>query len=111
MLIGAAGLAIAGSGVREFRRASTAIDPVHVDAASNLVTTGIFAYTRSPMYVGITTLLLAWAAYLGSLRALAGPVVLAAFLNRLQVIPEERAMMPKFAESYAAYRTKVRRRI
>jgi protein-S-isoprenylcysteine O-methyltransferase Ste14 len=109
VLIGAAGLAIAGSGVREFRRASTTIDPVHVDAASTLVTTGIFGYTRNPMYVGFATLLAAWAVYLGDPWALAGPVVLAAFLNRFQIIPEERAMKAKFDDAYEHYTRRVRR--
>lgn len=109
LLVAVAGLAAAGSGVREFRRASTTIDPVHVDAASTLVTAGIFGYTRNPMYVGFATLLVAWAVYLGNPWALAGPVVLVGFLHRFQIIPEERAMKAKFGDAYDHYTRRVRR--
>jgi protein-S-isoprenylcysteine O-methyltransferase Ste14 len=58
------GLLIAKSGVRDFVRAKTTINPVNIDAASTLVTTGMFAYTRNPMYLGMTVLLLGWAVFL-----------------------------------------------
>jgi protein-S-isoprenylcysteine O-methyltransferase Ste14 len=108
-LVFAAGLIMAGFGVRAFRRAATTIDPVHVDAASALVTAGIFRYSRNPMYVGFTAMLVAWAIFLGSPWGLLGPAMFVLFLTRFQIAPEERAMQAKFGTAYSEYQKRVRR--
>lgn len=92
-----------------FRRNHTTIDPVHIERASRLVTTGPFGFSRNPMYLGMTALLLAWATYLSAPWALLGPIVFVTFITRFQIIPEERAMSAKFGKDYAAYQQKVRR--
>jgi protein-S-isoprenylcysteine O-methyltransferase Ste14 len=102
------GLAIGSAGFLEFRRRRTTIDPIHIDAASALVTTGIFAYSRNPMYVGFTLMLAGWVLSLGDYRLLAGPLVFALFIWRFQILPEERVMTAKFGEAYLAYWQRVR---
>ena len=52
-----AGLALGASGFLEFRRFGTTHDPAHIQRASRLVTSGVFGYTRNPMYLGIATIL------------------------------------------------------
>jgi protein-S-isoprenylcysteine O-methyltransferase Ste14 len=47
---------LASSGIGAFRRAKTPLDPVHIDRASTLVTSGIYRFTRNPMYLSLTTL-------------------------------------------------------
>ena len=108
-LFGLAGFGLLASGFLAFRRARTTIDPVRIDAASSVVTGGIFAYTRNPMYVGFTALLLAWAAYLAIPWTLLGPIFFVLFINRFQIIPEERVMSAKFGAAYDDYRKRVRR--
>ena len=95
--------------VRAFLTARTTIDPVHIDQASALVTTGIYRVTRNPMYVALTALLCTWAAYLGTPWVIAGPILFAAFINRFQIIPEERMLRTLFGDAYAAYCQHVRR--
>ena len=95
--------------VRAFRRAKTTIDPVHVERASTVVTTGIYRITRNPMYVAFTCLLLSWAAYLAAPWALFGPLIFVLFVNRFQIVPEERAMGSKFGLAYTDYKNGVRR--
>ena len=102
-------LALAGPAFLEFRRTGTTIDPIRPENASTMVTSGIYRITRNPMYVGLTALLLGWAVWLSVPWALAGPVFFAVYLNRLQIIPEERAMAGKFGRSYELYRQHVRR--
>jgi protein-S-isoprenylcysteine O-methyltransferase Ste14 len=92
-----------------FRRAGTTPDPVHVDRASTLVTTGVYAWTRNPMYVGLTLLLCAWACVLAAPWTAAGPPLFAAYITRFQILPEERALSERFGEAYAAYLRRVRR--
>jgi protein-S-isoprenylcysteine O-methyltransferase Ste14 len=105
----AVGLVIGGAGVFAFRRARTTINPVNLQAASVLVTTGIFRISRNPMYVGFTALLSAWAIYLAAPWAVIGPVAFVIFTQRFQIRPEERVMLAKFAGQYADYQTRVRR--
>lgn len=105
----ALGLGIVVTGARTFWKARTTIDPVNLHRASSLVVGGIFSLTRNPMYVGFTTVLIGWAACLGSLWALIGPVVFVLYTTRFQIMPEERMMMTKFGAEYEAYRARVRR--
>lgn len=112
---GMAGVFLIGGGligppaIRRFNRAGTTINPVRIDQASALVTTGIYGRTRNPMYVGLTALLLALAAVLGNLWAMAGPVLFALFITRFQILPEERVMQAKFGQAYLDYKARVRR--
>ena len=95
--------------LRAFRQAKTTINPVQIDRASALVTGGIYRWSRNPMYVALTLLLAAWALFLGGTLVWAGPLVLALWLDRLQILPEEAAMRARFGPAYDAYRTQVRR--
>ena len=73
------------------------------------MTSGIYRITRNPMYVGMTLLLTAWTAGLGSAWLLAGPLLFALFITRFQIVPEERVMQAKFGDAYTRYRQQVRR--
>lgn len=101
--LGFTGMGVILAGVSAFRRHGTTVDPLHPDAASRVVRTGIYRRTRNPMYLGFTVALLGWAVGLGHPLAL---IVLPAFplyLTRFQIRPEERALGAKFGEAYAAY--------
>jgi protein-S-isoprenylcysteine O-methyltransferase Ste14 len=102
------GLIAMGAGMR-FRRAKTTIDPLKPQAASSLVTAGIFRYTRNPMYLGLLFLLVAWAVLLSSPFALLGPVAFVTYISRFQIVPEERVLATLFGAEYAAYQSEVRR--
>ncbi len=95
--------------IRAFIRAKTTINPVAITQASSLVVGGIYRVTRNPMYVALTLLLCAWACWLGTAVAALGPMVFAAFIDRFQIVPEERALQARFGAEYAAYRLRVRR--
>lgn len=95
--------------LRAFRKADTTVDPVRIDRASALVTDGIYRVTRNPMYLSLTLMLVAWALWLGGPWVWAGPVLLALWLDRFQIRPEERAMSARFGAAYGAYRREVRR--
>lgn len=92
-----------------FGRAKTTINPVDIESASSLVTTGIYGISRNPMYVGLTSLLVVLALALSNGWLLAGPVLFAVFVTLFQILPEERVMAAKFGAEYAAYRRRVRR--
>ncbi|MBI3132336.1 MAG: isoprenylcysteine carboxylmethyltransferase family protein [Acidobacteria bacterium] len=107
--LGFAGVAIVFSGVAAFRRHGTTVDPIHPEAAQQVVRSGIYRFTRNPMYLGMTLLLLGWAAYLAHPLALLVLPGFMAYLDRFQIRPEERALGAKFGEPYQAYLREVRR--
>lgn len=92
-----------------FGKAQTTVNPVLIDTASTLVVTGIYRVTRNPMYVALTLLLCAWAAWLGRPLEALGPLAFIVFITRFQIIPEERVLSTKFGSAYADYRRCVRR--
>lgn len=92
-----------------FLRARTTINPLKPGNASALVMGGIYRFTRNPMYLGLATLLLAWAIYLGNIAALAGVLLFILYMNRFQIVPEERALQARFGAEFDAYCARVRR--
>lgn len=109
LALAAAGLAVAVAGVLGFRRARTTVNPLRPERASALVTSGIYRWSRNPMYLGDLLLLLGWAAWLGSVPALCLVPAFVLCLNRFQIRAEEGALAARFGETYAAYCRRVRR--
>ena len=105
----ALGALVAVQGARTFWRNKTTISPVDLESASALVTSGVFRFSRNPMYVGFTAMLVGWAVCLAAPWALVGPVAFVLFTNRFQIIPEERVMRDKFGQAYDDYQAQVRR--
>lgn len=106
VLVGA-GISLAG--VLSFKRARTTVNPTNPDAASALVTAGIYRLTRNPMYLGFLFLLLGWALFLPNGVALIGPFAFVLYMNRFQITPEERVLSRLFGTEFAAYQAMVRR--
>lgn len=103
------GVAISAAGIVSFRRARTTVNPTRPDATSSLVATGVYRFTRNPMYLGLFLVLVGWAAYLSNAVALAGPLLFALYINRFQIVPEERALTAKFGAAFDDYRRRTRR--
>lgn len=104
-----AGLAVAALGVLTFRHYRTTANPLQPQASTQLVTSGIFGYSRNPMYLGMALCLIGWALWLGHLLAWLGVPLFIACLQRLQIEPEERILLRKFGQPYADYLEQVRR--
>jgi protein-S-isoprenylcysteine O-methyltransferase Ste14 len=108
-LLLAAGVGFAISGVLAFRQARTTVDPTRPGAASALVAAGVYRISRNPMYVGFALALAAWALSLGNALSLLLVPLFVLYLNRFQIIPEERALRARFGAAYDAYAGSVRR--
>ena len=103
------GLALDTLGLVVFLRARTTVNPLSPDKASAVVTTGIYRYTRNPMYLGMLLVLTGWAVYLAAPFALLAPAGFAAYITRFQIRPEEEILLEKFGEPYREYLGRVRR--
>jgi len=108
-VIALCGGALALAGSIALKRASTTINPLRPANASSLVTSGIYRYTRNPMYLGLLLVLVGWAVHLSSVLALPGPLVFVLYIRRFQIEPEERVLAAKFGQSYSDYTSQVRR--
>lgn len=95
--------------VGKFRRAETTTNPIAPEKASQLVTSGIFGYTRNPMYLAMLLILLAFGLKLGN----AFNTLLAAgfvyYMNHFQIKYEEAALLKLFGKDYQLYQKAVRR--
>lgn len=103
------GVLVTLAGIVEFRRARTTVNPLMPEAASSLVDRGIYRLTRNPMYLGFALALLGWGIYLSNPVSLAMLFAFVAYMNRFQIIPEERVLESLFGDAFKGYRTKVRR--
>lgn len=104
-----AGIAIAMLGVLEFRKARTTVNPTNPDGTSSIVASGIYRWSRNPMYVGFLLVLLGWGVYLANLVAILLVPGFVLYMNRFQIQPEERALENKFGAAYTRYKQGVRR--
>ncbi|MEE9302341.1 MAG: isoprenylcysteine carboxylmethyltransferase family protein, partial [Thiotrichaceae bacterium] len=77
--------------------------------ASHLVTSGMYRYTRNPMYVGLAILLTGWAIYLGSASPFLLIPLFVFVLTIQQIKPEEVILEEKFGQEYINYKNSVRR--
>ena len=105
----ALGIALAAAGVVEFRRAQTTVNPMDPSSTSTLVMSGVYRFTRNPMYLGFAFILLGWGAFLSNAATLLVVAGFIFYLTRFQIVPEERALERAFGADFRAYRAVVRR--
>jgi protein-S-isoprenylcysteine O-methyltransferase Ste14 len=104
-----AGAAIILTAMLQFRRAHTTVNPLKPAKASALVCSGIFGYSRNPMYLGLSIALCGWAVVLGSLGAWLALPLFVLVITRLQIEPEEAVLATLFGTAYADYCARVGR--
>ena len=92
---------------RQLIRIKTTLSLEH--PATDLATTGIFAWSRNPMYLGMVLLCVGVAILLNSLWMLILSAALAVVLHRGVIVPEEAYLERRFGRRYLDYKAKVRR--
>lgn len=104
-----AGGLVGARGLLHFDDVGTTFHPHHPEKTTTLVTTGVYGRTRNPMYVAMALGLLGHAAYRGRAAAVLPVWGYAAYLQRFQIRPEERALSELFGAQYSAYARRVHR--
>ena len=103
------GFGILFSAARSFKEHQTTINPIKIETASSLVVSGIFNYSRNPMYLGMALILLGLSLKFNIIGGLIFTALFILFITNFQIKPEEKAMQKIFGEEFLSYKNKVRR--
>jgi len=109
ILFGLVGAAFIVLGVWEFRNSSTTINPHKPHNSSTMVRSGVYKWTRNPMYLGMAFLLVAGGVYLANALSIGLVWVFVAYLTRFQIGPEECELLRLFPDEFKSYCDQTRR--
>ncbi len=90
-----------------FVRAGTDVIPFR--NVTRLVTSGVYRYTRNPMYLGMFAVLLGCAVTIGAASALLVPLLFAAIVEARFIRSEEQMLHGLFPQEFPDYCARVRR--
>ncbi|MDR9418528.1 methyltransferase family protein [Gracilimonas sp.] len=96
-------------GIIQFMKNKTSVDPHHPEKASMLVTSGVYNFSRNPMYLAMFLILLGGLLKFGEPAGLIVLIFYVWYMNEFQIKPEEEVMTQKFGEEFMKYKSKVRR--
>jgi protein-S-isoprenylcysteine O-methyltransferase Ste14 len=91
----------------EFRRARTTLDP-H-GSAKQIVTSGIYRFTRNPIYLGFLLMVIGLPLNSGLIWGFVAAPFYMMLMTRLVIVHEEAYLLKKFKDQYIGYRSRVRR--
>ena len=107
IIVSVAGLVVSTVANVSLLRHQTSTKPF--EKPSELIQTGIFRYSRNPVYLGMLLVLTGIDLYLGSATTVAIPLVFFLIFNTTIISSEERKLLEVFGERYTAYKKSVRR--
>ena len=102
-----ASFAVAALGFRSFSRSGTTVDVQK--PATEIISTGIFAYSRNPLYLSLALLVMGIAIAADSPWGLLAAFLAAGTIRIFVIRREEAYLEGKFGDEYRAYKAKVRR--
>tara|TARA_Y100000310_G_C20139047_1_gene559405 strand:- start:18 stop:467 length:450 start_codon:yes stop_codon:yes gene_type:complete len=90
-----------------FRKIKTSIPSYNIP--SKLITSGLFRFSRNPIYLGMIIALIGEMIFLGSLITFAIPSLFFILINKFNIKAEEAILKKKFGKAYLDYKKRVRR--
>ncbi len=105
--LSAVGFVLGILAVIEFRRARSSTNPKK--PARVLVTSGIYRFTRNPIYLGFVVILIGFPLTMGNYWGIILVLSLVAFLNNMVILPEETYLEKEFKTEFTEYCARVRR--
>lgn len=109
ILVCIVGIAIDLVSVGLFVKLKTTVSPFSPDKTEKLVTSGLYQFTRNPMYLGMSIILTGLAIWLGNFACFLMIPCFIWYITKLQIIPEEEILLKKFGEEFEGYMLRVRR--
>ena len=103
------GTATMGAAVLSFKKHQTTVNPLHPEKSSSLVISGMFKYSRNPMYLGLLLMLLSATLKFNLVGGAFVVWMFVIFITKFQILPEEVAMETHFGQAFVDYKTTTRR--
>ena len=95
--------------VLKFIKSKTTINPIQFEETNILVTSGIFKYSRNPMYLGMLMIIISTSIFYLNIYSILTPFLFVFWINKFQIKREEVFLTEKFGKEYLSYKNKTRR--
>ena len=95
--------------VSKFVKSKTTIDPIKFKKVNKLITSGIYKYSRNPMYLGFLMIVISTSIYYLNIFSIITPILFYFWINRFQIKREEIFLTKKFGQKYITYKSKTRK--
>ena len=103
------GILILINPIFKFIKSKTTIDPIKFKKVNKLITSGIYKYSRNPMYLGLLMIVISTSIFFLNIFSITTPFLFYCWINRFQIKREEIFLTEKFGEEYMSYKIKTRR--
>ena len=104
-----AGILIFINPVLQFIKSKTTVNPIQFEEVNKLITSGIFKYSRNPMYLGMLMIVLSASIFYLNIYSILTPLLFILWINKFQIKREEEFLIEKFGDEYLSYKKKTRR--
>ena len=103
------GILILITPIFKFIKSKTTIDPIKFKKVNRLITSGIYKYSRNPMYLGLLMIVMSSSIFYLNIFSITTPMLFYFWINRFQIKREEIFLTQKFGKEYLSYKNKTRR--
>ena len=103
------GILILITPIFKFIKSKTTIDPIKFKKVNRLITSGIYKYSRNPMYLGLLMIVMSTSIFYLNIFSITTPMLFYFWINRFQIKREEIFLTQKFGKEYLSYKNKTRR--
>ena len=103
------GILILLNPVLKFKKSKTTINPIKFKKVNKLVTSGIYKYSRNPMYLGLLMIVISSTIFYLNIYSILTPLFFYLWINRFQIKREEIFLTEKFGKEYLSYKNTTRR--
>ena len=90
-------------------KSKTTVNPIKFVKVNKLVSSGIYKYSRNPMYLGMILIIISTAIFYLNFYSIITPFIFYFWINRFQIKREEIFLKEKFGNEYLLYVSKSRR--
>ena len=95
--------------IYKFIKSRTTIDPINFKKVNQLITSGIYKYSRNPMYLGLLIIVISTSIFYLNIFSITTPIIFYFWINKFQIKREEIFLTKKFGKEYLLYMTETRR--
>ena len=90
------------------RDSNTTISPLKPEKATSLIVSGIYMYSRNPMYLGMLFILISISIRFNIIGGIISISTFIIYITKFQIIPEEEQLKRIFGEKILNYKKKTR---